>query len=95
MVYVNASQKLRLNGYIDGVCARVFSVGVRRSSTSSPLYVPYVIWQEARVGQTEIMCLMDCDIPEWSESQKTFRELNEIVDRVDAYILGLHCTVWM
>lgn len=34
------------------------------------------------------MCLLDYDVPEWSEGPKTLRELNEIVDNADAYILG-------
>jgi hypothetical protein len=64
-----------------------FSVGVCKGSTPGSLYDPYVIWQEACVGQTGIMCLMDHDVPE-SSGQKTPRELNEIVNRADAYILG-------
>jgi multimeric flavodoxin WrbA len=44
-------------------------------------------------GQTEIMHLIDYDIPQWSEGHKTPRELNEIVDKADAYVLGapLYC----
>ena len=39
-------------------------------------------------GQTEIICLIDYDIPQWSEGHKTPRELNEIVDKANAYVLG-------
>jgi len=39
-------------------------------------------------GQTEITYLIDYDTPQWSEGHKTPRELNEIVDKADAYVLG-------
>jgi len=39
-------------------------------------------------GQIEIIYLIDCDIPRWSEGHKTPGELNEIVNKADAYILG-------
>ena len=44
-------------------------------------------------GQTEIIYLIHYDIPQWSEGHKTPRELNEIVDKADAYVLGapLYC----
>jgi len=39
-------------------------------------------------GQTGIIYLIDYDIPQWSKGHKTPRELNEIVDKADAYVLG-------
>ena len=36
----------------------------------------------------EIIYLIDYDIPQWSEGHKTPSELNEIVDKADAYVLG-------
>ena len=39
-------------------------------------------------GQTEIIYLRAYDIPQWSEGRKTLGELNEIVDKSDAYVLG-------
>ena len=39
-------------------------------------------------GQTEIIYLIDYDIPPWSGGHKPPRELNEIVDEADAYVLG-------
>ena len=36
----------------------------------------------------EIIYLIDYDIPQWSEGRKTPRELNEIVVKADAYVLG-------
>lgn len=43
---------------------------------------------EKACGQTEMTYLVDYDIPQWSEGHKTRRELNEIVDKADAYVLG-------
>ena len=39
-------------------------------------------------GQTEIIYLIDYDIPRWPEGHMAPRELNEIVDKADAYVLG-------
>ena len=40
-------------------------------------------------GQTEIVYLVDYDIPQWSEGHTIApRELSEIVDKADAYVLG-------
>jgi multimeric flavodoxin WrbA len=39
-------------------------------------------------GQTEIIYLIDYKIPQLSEGHRTPRELSEIVDEADAYILG-------
>jgi len=39
-------------------------------------------------GQTEIIYLIDYDIPQWSDDHKTSEELNKVVDAADAYVLG-------
>ena len=44
----------------------------------------------------EIIHLIDYDIPQWSEGHKTPKELNEIVEKADAFFRkDLHCTIWM
>jgi len=40
-------------------------------------------------AQTEIVCLVDYEIPQWSEGRKKApEELDEVVDGADAYVLG-------
>jgi multimeric flavodoxin WrbA len=45
-------------------------------------------------GQTEIIYLIDYDVPQWSEGHKTPRELNEIVDKAEKGSIVLFGCKW-
>ena len=73
---VNVMKVLRIVGSPD-----------KDSGTNKPV-TKAIEGSEKAGGQTEIIYLIDYDIPQWSEGYKTPRELKEIVDKADAYVLG-------
>ncbi len=61
---------------------------LHKDGRTNKLVTETIEGSEKAGGQTEIIYIIDYDIPQWSEGHKTPRELNEIVDEADAYVLG-------